>query len=212
MQESRKASCASIASVCLFPFCTWWDWGFSAGCSGKVSLEATGTVSRGSLVAGLWRCSEGVCTAVELPRCCPASQSLETGTLIGIPAALVGRNNGTGARSLLETGPRIQQNSYSVHLRQELLKYISEGFKCWRTHPAQPGQISQFCASTTHKESKLLQTQTQEKSTLGNKEGMPSSAHVLTTGWPHCGTPMWLLGGMCVSSSNGFPVYKGETQ
>lgn len=188
MQEPRKTSCASTALV-IFSFISWGDWGFSAGCGGEVSLEAIGTTSRGTLEAWLGKSSEDVSTAVEVQ----PSHGVERGTLIGIPVALVRRKN-SNRDVPFPWHPRIQQNSYSF---QELLKYISEGFKCCRTHTAQPGQIFHFCVRTTHKEGTLLQTQNQEKSTL-RQQGRPFSAQVATTGSPHCGTPTRLLGDTCM--------------
>lgn len=122
MQESGKASSVAIASVTFLPFSSWWNWCFSLCCGGKVSLEATGTIFRGSLEADLWSspaleaglssCPVDVCTAVELPPCCSASHSLEMGTLIGICVTLLRRSNSNGLCFTYMTGPRIQQINY----------------------------------------------------------------------------------------------------
>lgn len=113
MWESWKAPSVPIASVTFLPFSSWWNWGISSCCGGEVSLEATGTIFRASLEAGLWSSPaleadpwsppaleaglwsspEDIRSAVELPACCSASCSLEMGTLIGICVTLVRRKS-----------------------------------------------------------------------------------------------------------------------
>lgn len=121
MRESWKASSVAVASVTFLPFSSWWNWGFSC-CGSKISLEATGTIFRSSLEAGLWSSPaleagvwsspEDVCAAVELPACCSPSCSLEMGTLIGICVTLVRRKSSNGSCFTYTTGPRIQQTNY----------------------------------------------------------------------------------------------------
>ena len=67
-----------------------------------------------------------------------------------------------------------------------------------------------LCKHNSYRKHTAADTEAGEKH-RGNKEVRLFRAQAGTTGPPRCGTPTQLLGGMCVGSSKGSSVFKGET-